>query len=218
MEFDLLISNGCPVVLPVTKLKKDHQLFLNVHPSLLPEFRGCHPANGALLYNAKEVGATLHTMVDRVDRGGIISQERFPLTPDLDLGLLYHLLFEAEARVFRNGIRKLFDLGFDFEGELQPPSGSHYRRAPEDMRVHFETMGNEEILRRIRAFGISSQGALCTLDGLPYKLFEAQAVTHPFLLELHASKAPGSVVLNYDGSILVRTLESFIRISKFSKM
>lgn len=218
LDFDFLISNGCPVIVPVTKIKKEHQRFLNVHPSLLPELRGFHPANGALLYNAKEAGATLHTMVDRVDRGGIIHQERFSITADLDLGLLYHLLFRAEARVFERGIKKLFACGFDNEGEAQPHFGSQYRRTAEDMRVDFETMGDEEILRRVRSFGVTSQGALCRLEGTPYKLLEASAIKHPFLLELYAAKAPGSVVLSYDGGLLIRSLESLIRVSKYTKI
>lgn len=215
MKFDLLISNGCPVIVPVSKLKKTHQMFLNVHPSLLPEFRGYHPANGVLLNNAKEAGATLHEMVDRVDRGKILAQERFPVTPDLDLGLLYHLLFSAEARVFTHGIYKLHAQDFRYEGEPQSASGSHYKRSQADMTVAFESMKEEEILRRIRAFGTRSQGVRCTLEGCEYTLYEAQTLHHPLLFELHGAQPPGKIVLRYDGGMVVRSLDSLIRISRF---
>lgn len=216
LDFDLLISNGCPVIIPVSRLKKKHQLFLNVHPSLLPEFRGYHPANGVLLHKAQEAGATLHEMVDRVDRGQILAQERFPVTSDLDLGLLYHLLFSAEARVFTRGIHKLHAQEFQIEGESQSASGSHYKRSSADMSVDFETMKDEEILRRIRAFGTLSQGVHCSLQGCEYTLFEAHPLGHPLLFELHAAQPPGSVVLTYDGGMVVRSLESLIRISRFA--
>lgn len=215
MKFDLLVSNGCPVIVPVSKLKKTHQLFLNVHPSLLPEFRGYHPANGVLLNGAKEAGATLHEMVDKVDRGQILAQDRFPVTPDLDLGLLYHLLFSAEARVFTDGIHKLHAQDFRYEGEPQRANGSHYKRSQADMRVAFETMTDDEILRRIRAFGTLSQGVRCTLEGCVYTLYEAQPLHHPLLFELHEAQAPGKIVLTYDGGMVVRSRESLIRISRF---
>lgn len=217
MEFDLFVSNGCPVIVPVSKLIKPHQLFINVHPSLLPEFRGYHPANGVLLRAANEAGATLHQMVDRVDRGAVIHQERFPITPDLDLGLLYHLLFRTEARAFAGGIQKIFENGFNYGGEPQGEGFSYYRRTPEDMCVDFEAMDDEEILRRIRAFGISSQGVYCKLGGVSYTLFEAQALINPFLNALYLDHAPGSIVLKYEEALLVRSRQSLIRISKFSE-
>ncbi|RFC44352.1 MAG: methionyl-tRNA formyltransferase [Verrucomicrobia bacterium] len=217
LDFDLLVSNGCPVIFPVSRLQKPHQLFLNVHPSLLPDFRGFHPANGALLKGAKETGATLHEMVDRVDRGAVVHQERFPITPDLDLGLLYHLLFTAEARAFVRGMQKIFQAEFKCIGEPQGEVFSHYRRSQEDMSVDFEGMGNAEILRRVRAFGITSQGVRCQLEGRLFTLFEARALCNPLLLDLYSDGAPGTVVLEYGAAMVVRSREGLIQVSKFLK-
>src|SRR5207245_1728871 len=38
-SFDLLVSHGCPFVLPVAMLRRPHQLFINLHPSALPRMR-----------------------------------------------------------------------------------------------------------------------------------------------------------------------------------
>jgi methionyl-tRNA formyltransferase len=217
MDFDLLVSNGCPVIIPVSKLKKPHQLFLNVHPSLLPDFRGFHPANGVFLKGAKETGATLHEMVDRVDRGAIVHQERFPITPDLDLGLLYHLLFATEARTFVRGMEKIFQDDFKCTGQPQGEIFSHYRRSEEDMSVDFESMGEEEILGRVRAFGIASQGVRCRLGGSQFRVFEARALCNPLLMDLYAEEAAGTVVLDYGGAMVVRSLQGLIHVSKFLK-
>jgi methionyl-tRNA formyltransferase len=217
MDFDILVSNGCPVVLPVSKLRKPHQIFLNVHPSLLPQFRGYHPANGVLFHNASEAGATLHEMTDRVDKGKIVYQERFPITPDLDLGLLYHLLFDAEQRAFRHGIHALATEEFRWSGESQTEQGSHYRRRAEDMSVDFKTMTDGEILNRIRAFGVASQGVRAMIDGRMHTLFEAQSLRHPRLLEMHHNQPPGCSVFEYERNLVVRSLESLIRVSRFTR-
>lgn len=50
-EYDILISSGCPYILPVTeltKLKRDSK-YINIHTSLLPDCKGRHPINAALL-------------------------------------------------------------------------------------------------------------------------------------------------------------------------
>ena len=45
-DFDILISNGCPFVLPVSEIKQKHQNFINIHPTYLPYLRGKTPING----------------------------------------------------------------------------------------------------------------------------------------------------------------------------
>lgn len=47
LEFDVLVSNGCPYILPISQIQKPHQIFINCHPSLLPNLKGNHPINGA---------------------------------------------------------------------------------------------------------------------------------------------------------------------------
>ena len=46
-EFDILISNGCPHILPISKLKK--KIYANIHPSFLPDLKGIDPCLGSIL-------------------------------------------------------------------------------------------------------------------------------------------------------------------------
>src|SRR5215213_3624379 len=55
---------------------------LNVHPSLLPEFRGLNAVKRALEAGTKRTGVTVHFMVEEVDAGPVISQEEVPILPD----------------------------------------------------------------------------------------------------------------------------------------
>src|ERR671916_1488075 len=54
---------------------------LNVHPSLLPEFRGLHAVRRALEARVEETGVTVHLMVEEVDAGPIVAQEKVPVLP-----------------------------------------------------------------------------------------------------------------------------------------
>jgi methionyl-tRNA formyltransferase len=211
----MFVSNGCPVLIPVSELRKPGRLFLNVHPSALPELRGPHAANGVLLHGHRRAGATVHFMDDGFDTGPVLHQESFEVTPDVDLGLLYSLLFDLEARVFRVAIDKLAASGFTYSGEPQRGEGSSYRRTKEDRAVDFAAMPQEEILRRIRAFGIVSQGVFAQLDGKGFRIWDAEAVTNPYVLSLHDRARPGSLVLRYQDKLLVRTCEGLIKVRRF---
>ena len=54
---------------------------LNVHPSLLPEFRGLRAVQRTLEAGVKETGVTVHFMVEEVDAGPIVAQEEVPVLP-----------------------------------------------------------------------------------------------------------------------------------------
>lgn len=214
-DFDLLISNGCPFVLPIARLGYPARLFLNVHPGLLPHGRGLHPINGVVLRGERFTGATLHYMDEGIDTGDVVHQEEREITDDLDIGLLYRVTFELEASTFRVGMRKLIDSGFNYRAEAQAEKGWYYSRRPEDQMVDFDTMSNADILRRIRAFGIRSQGVVAKVGDAQIRIFDAQAISNTDLLRRYAGEARGSVVLRYEDHLLVRTREGLIKIKSF---
>jgi methionyl-tRNA formyltransferase len=64
-------------------------LWLNVHPSLLPRWRGAAPVERALLAGDAETGVTIHETVKELDAGPIAAQRAFPLTAADDAGSVY---------------------------------------------------------------------------------------------------------------------------------
>jgi methionyl-tRNA formyltransferase len=214
-DFDLLISNGCPFILPIENLRYPNRLFLNVHPGLLPNGRGRHPINGVVLRDERFTGATLHYMDQGADTGPIIHQEKAEITEDIDIGLLYSMTFELEVSTFRIGMQKLIDSGFAYRGEAQTGQGWYYTRKEQDQAVDFETMPTADILRRIRAFGIPSQGVIARLGDHEVRIFDAEAISNAALLTRYASQPSGSIVLRYEDRLLVRTREGLIKIKSF---
>jgi phosphoribosylglycinamide formyltransferase 1 len=55
---------------------------LNIHPSLLPDFRGLHTHERALRAGVKEHGASVHFVTNELDGGPVIMQARVPVLPD----------------------------------------------------------------------------------------------------------------------------------------
>lgn len=67
----------------------DDRLWLNVHPSLLPRWRGAAPVERAIMAGDRETGVTIHRTTAELDAGPIAAQEAFPIRPDDDAGAVY---------------------------------------------------------------------------------------------------------------------------------
>src|SRR5919199_4338059 len=67
----------------------DRALWLNVHPSLLPRWRGAAPVERAIMAGDTETGVTIHRTTPELDSGPIAAQRAFPIEPDDDAGAVY---------------------------------------------------------------------------------------------------------------------------------
>ncbi len=67
----------------------EERLWLNVHPSLLPRWRGAAPVERALMGGDEETGVTIIELVKELDAGPIAAQQSFPIEPEDDAGAIY---------------------------------------------------------------------------------------------------------------------------------
>jgi methionyl-tRNA formyltransferase len=67
----------------------DRALWLNVHPSLLPRWRGAAPVERAIMAGDRETGVTIHRTTAELDAGPIAAQQAFPIEPDDDAGAVF---------------------------------------------------------------------------------------------------------------------------------
>ncbi|UOQ64887.1 methionyl-tRNA formyltransferase [Hymenobacter volaticus] len=65
---------------------------INIHASLLPQYRGAAPINWALIHGETETGVTSFFLRHEIDTGDLIFQDVVPITPDDDFGTLYEKL------------------------------------------------------------------------------------------------------------------------------
>ena len=73
------------------------QLWLSVHPSLLPRWRGAAPVERAIMAGDAETGVTIHRTVKQLDAGPIAAQQAFEIAPDEDAGAVYARAAETAA-------------------------------------------------------------------------------------------------------------------------
>ncbi|TML14615.1 MAG: methionyl-tRNA formyltransferase, partial [Actinobacteria bacterium] len=67
----------------------EEHLWLNVHPSLLPRWRGAAPVERMLMAGDVETGVTIHRTVKELDAGPIAAQRAFPVGVQDDAGAVY---------------------------------------------------------------------------------------------------------------------------------
>ena len=81
---------------------------LNVHPSLLPAFQGLHAVRRALEARVEETGVTVHFMVEEVDAGPIVAQEKVPVLPGDDEETLLGRLHPVEHGLLVRAVADYF--------------------------------------------------------------------------------------------------------------
>ena len=145
------------------------RLWLNVHPSLLPRWRGAAPVERAILAGDAETGVTIHETVKELDTGPIAAQERFPIGPEDDAGAV----FERAASV---ATRLLAGVLAESSPSFVPQSagGVTYadKIAPVDRVLDLQRPA-VELVRQVRALS-PHIGARTELHGRPVTIWQAR--------------------------------------------
>ena len=127
--------------------------WLNVHPSLLPRWRGAAPVERAIMAGDEETGVSVIRLVEELDAGPIGAQQAFPIGPDDDAGTVFARAAELAPA--------LLDTATSFQP--QPEEGVTYadKIAPADRELDWRRPA-KELHDRIRALSphIGARGEL----------------------------------------------------------
>ena len=80
---------------------------INIHPSLLPKYKGLHTHQRALDAGDTEAGCTVHYVVPEMDAGPIICQEAVPIKDGDNAETLAKRVLEAEHRIYVEALKKV---------------------------------------------------------------------------------------------------------------
>ena len=136
----------------------ERALWLNVHPSLLPRWRGAAPVERAIMAGDRETGVTIHETTAELDQGPIAAQRAFPIGAEDDAGAV----FEHAAAL---GVELLEEVLPAPRFTPQPVEGATYaeKLTPADRELDW-SRSPEEIANRVRALS-PHIGARAELDG-----------------------------------------------------
>ncbi len=171
---------------------------VNLHPSLLPAYRGAAPIVWALFNGDSETGLTTFLLTPRVDAGDILIQERVAIREDETAGELEERLKDMGARVLVDSIDGLED------GSVRPLPQSTQglslarKLSKEDGRIDWN-QPSARIHNLVRGAN-PMPGAFCEwTDGQPLKIHRCRPCPAP------TSAPPGTVLCADEGGLLVAT-------------
>ena len=146
----------------------EQALWLNVHPSLLPRWRGAAPVERAIIAGDTETGVTIHETVEALDAGPIAAQRAFPIGPDDDAGAVFARAAEVAADLLDDVLSR------EPEFEAQPEKGVTYAEkiGPADRELDL-TAAAQEVVNRVRALS-PHIGARMVVDGRPLLVWRAR--------------------------------------------
>ena len=139
-------------------------LWLNVHPSLLPRWRGAAPVERALLAGDEETGVSIIKLVKELDAGPIAAQRAFRVGADDDAGAVYDRSAELAVDLLDDVLPAPV-----FREQMGEPTYAH-KLEPADRQL--DLADPEDALRRIRALS-PHIGARAELDGRPVTIWKA---------------------------------------------
>ncbi|MCF6137054.1 methionyl-tRNA formyltransferase [Pseudalkalibacillus berkeleyi] len=204
---DLIVTAAYGQILPSELLEGPKLGCINVHASLLPEYRGGAPIHKAIIDGKKESGITIMYMVNQLDAGDILTQVRVPIDEDDHVGSLHDKLSIAGAKLLSETIPKL--IANEIEPKKQEESLVTY--APNISRemeeINWELDG-ETIYNQIRGLH-PWPVAYTTLNGKPLKVWWGHKVNAP------KKGLPGQLVhFDREGIVVATGNETAIRISE----
>ena len=147
---------------------------INLHGSLLPQYRGAAPINWAVINGEKETGVTTFKLKHEIDTGDILKQESFPIGENDTAGEVHDKMKEIGARVLVDTVKGL--AAGTLKEIPQTANDQEIKHAPkiftETARIDF-TKTVEEVHNLIR--GLSPfPGAFTTLNGKTMKIYRSE--------------------------------------------
>jgi methionyl-tRNA formyltransferase len=148
---DLIIVAAYRQIIPKDILDIPRFGSLNLHPSLLPKYRGPSPIQTAILNNDQTTGLTIILMDEKMDHGPIITQEKIDISPDDT----YQTLEEKLAQLASDSLIKILPqyIQEEIKPKPQDENKASYTKilTRQDGKIDWDKSA-QEIERMVRAF------------------------------------------------------------------
>ncbi|MFY8108852.1 MAG: methionyl-tRNA formyltransferase [Bacteroidia bacterium] len=175
---------------------------MNLHASLLPDYRGAAPINWAIINGEKKSGVCTFFLKHEIDTGDILLSREVEITPTMNAGELHDLLMQTGAELVIESVKKV-ESG-NYSGIPQAQSST--KTAPKIFKEHCLIQFNqpaENVYNLIR--GMSPYpAAYFQLNGKNMKVFKAEIKQSNQILE------PGSIETDGKSYLQIKCSDDFI--------
>lgn len=184
---------------------------INMHPSLLPKYRGSGPLRGPILNGDAETGVTVMQLVTAWDAGDILLQKSFPMDPKETTETLEKKCAVLGAQLMLEAVDGLAK-GSIIAVPQDAQKATYLKQITKEAgQIHF-TDSAVQIERQIRAC-IPWPSAYTSLEGKTFKIWEADALSKEEAQTLGepADVLPGAAALVNKNTLLIRTADGYLK-------
>lgn len=196
---DLVILTAYGKIIPSKLLSIPKKGILNLHPSLLPKWRGATPIQSTILTGGNETGVSLFLMDEEIDHGSIIQKTRYKIE---NTRITYLKLMQELAILGADIIIKTVPQWL--EGKIKPVPQDHslasycHKILPEDEKINWEKSAIE-IDRKVRALN-PKPGVFTVANNIIVKIVKGYLVDDP---SLYTDKSVG-FVFQFENKLAVK--------------
>lgn len=167
----------------------------NIHPSLLPRWRGAAPIPRALMNGDTETGVTVFRLVREMDAGPILSQAKVPITITTTSEELFETLAFMGSQIAIEGVQSLIEGSYQFSEQNSEFATYAAKITGTEAQVSW-TQNSVQIHNTARAL-FSSSGAFVSVGGKRLKLWRT------FPVESTEGTEPGGILFFMEGDPVV---------------
>ena len=180
--------------------------FVNVHPSILPKYRGPNPYSHVIIDNEETTGITLHLMDKNFDTGDLIVTREVALEPNETMGSLFNKINYLSGELLVEFLRRFENIN-ELKGKPQPegdfPKATDINPQKGENIIDWSKPAAfiERFVRGLNPF----IAALTYFRGLPIKVYSVRVLDKKI-------NAPAGTVLNAEKGLFVNTGDGIIEI------
>lgn len=213
-NIDLIITSFWPLLPKEIILAPKHKT-INIHPSILPKYRGSLPTLWSLKNNDKESAVTYMIIDPSMDTGNIIAQHSFPVLENDDWLSLENKIFKIIKNTFISDVKNYL------LGTLKPISQNINIPASKTAtyegyrRINWATENAKDIFNKINLYPFLDHGIYCyTFWGNKKTWFKKNNFPQKINAKLHSTLKPGNFTLNFP-TLLVKCKDDALRFRLF---
>jgi methionyl-tRNA formyltransferase len=205
---ELLATASYGKILPAALLEVAGMTALNVHPSLLPRYRGATPIQSALRDGCEQTGVTVFWMTPRMDAGDIAVARAVLIGASDNYGTLHDRLAVVGAELLDEAATLLSERHLPRTPQREEDATYCYVLTKEDLQINFAAKASS-VVDQIRSLS-PKPGAWMLFEGKRLKVLEAEAAAN--IGSDSATAAPGSLISNDPSGPVLATQPGAIRL------
>ena len=186
LEPDVMVVAAYGMLLPKAILDIPKIAIINVHSSVLPQYRGAAPINWAILNGDEKTGVSIQYMVEELDAGDLLLAKETPIDPDEDAAQLYERLAVMGGEAASEALAQLRDGTATRTPQVYGPQYQYASKLSREMSPIDFSKPAQSIINQIRGL-IPWPCATTEVAGIRWKVFRAH-------MGFETNKDPGTIL------------------------